>query len=114
MCCRTDKALIGAYGASVDIRTLSTLATLAVLSGCGSISLWNHPTNDEAQFAQDRYVCVNDGEQHAAGLGSTGNLVSVEDRADECMRVQGYTVTKARRLTGAPTEPPKQPTPDEI
>ena len=68
VCCRTDKALIGAYGASVDIRTLSTLATLAVLSGCGSISLWNHPTNDEAQFAQDRYVCVNDGEQHAAGL----------------------------------------------
>ena len=114
MCCRTDKALIGAYGAPVDIRTLSTLATLAVLSGCGSISLWNHPTNDEAQFAQDRYVCVNDGEQHAAGLGSTGNLVTVEDRADECMRVQGYTVTKARRLTGAPTESPKQPTPDEI
>lgn len=98
----------------MDVRTLSTLATLAMISGCGTVSLWNHPTHDQAQFMQDRYVCVKDGEQHAAGLGSAGNRMIVEDRADECMRVQGYTVTKARRMSGAPTESPKRATPDAI
>ncbi len=93
------------------LRTLPTLVILAMLSGCGSINLWNHPTHDRAKFAQDRYVCINDGEQHAAALGSTGNRMIVTDRADECMRVQGYTVTKARRMTGAPVE---RPTPNEI
>ena len=98
----------------MDVRTLSTLATLAVISGCGSINLWNHPTRDQAQFMQDRYDCTKDGEQHAARLGSTGNGMIVADRADECMRVQGYTVTKASRMTGAPTKLPNLPTPDEI
>lgn len=92
------------------LRTLPTLATLAMLSGCGNINLWNHPTHDGAQFAQDRYVCLYDGEQHAAALGSTGNRMTATDRADECMRGQGYTVTKARRMTGAPIE---LPTPNE-
>ena len=85
-----------------------------MLSGCGTVSLWNHPTHDQAQFSQHRYGCLKDGEQHAANIGSTGNSMIVADRADECMRVQGYTVTKARRMTGGPTEPPKLPTPNEI
>ena len=98
----------------MNVRTLSTLATLAMISGCGTINSWNHPTRDQAQFMQDRYDCTKDGEQHAAGLGSTGNHIIVADRADECMRVQGYTVTKASRMTGAPIELPKLPTSDEI
>lgn len=98
----------------MDVRTLSILATLAMISGCGTINLWNHPTRDQAQFMQDRYDCIRDGEQHTAGLSSTGNHMIVEDRADECMRVQGYTVTKASRMTGAPTQAPKLAAPDEI
>jgi hypothetical protein len=98
----------------MDVRTLSTLATIAMISGCGTINLWNHPTHDQAQFMQDRYDCIKDGEQHAAGLSPTGNHMIVADRADECMRVQGYTVTKARRMTGAPIEALKLAKPDEI
>ena len=51
VCCRTDKSLSREYGASMDVRTLSTLGTVAILSGCGTVSLWNHATNDQAQFS---------------------------------------------------------------
>lgn len=96
----------------MNIRTLSTLATLAILTSCTTTNLWNHPTNDEAQFTQDRYVCIKDGEQHAANLGFNGNPMIVADRARECMQIQGYTVTKAPRMAAAPTESPKRSTPD--
>jgi hypothetical protein len=88
----------------MKIRTLAVLATLVVLSSCSTATTWNHPTKDEQQFEQERYDCVKDGEQHAAYRGYDGNSMIVDGRAKECMRVKGYTYTKAPKRDAALAE----------
>jgi len=87
----------------MNIRTPSILATLVVLAACTTAVNWNHPTKDEQQFEQERYDCIKDGEQYAANHGYNGNSVFVDGRAKECMRVKGYTYTKANKNTAAVT-----------
>ena len=86
----------------MNIRTLTALVTLAMLTGCTTTVSWNHPTKDEEQFTQERYDCIKDGEQYAANLGFNGNPMIVANRARECMAVKGYTFTKAPKKTATP------------
>ena len=80
----------------MNIRILSILPTLLMLAGCVTATAWNHPTKDEAEFDQDRYDCIKDGEQYAANEGFNGNTFIGAGRAKECMRVKGYTSTQTK------------------